>query len=180
MVVTTEGQNEMKKTILVIGLACAAITQSHARMGWTYDQCVAQWGAPVNNFMDKGTGQTSYTFQIQDGFFVQVELLSGNVATSLYLTRDKRFLINHSMEILQKEFPRKWTLSDDHRGKERHWNVFNENGDSLAYAVFLNNPNLAGWYRLQVSSEDWDGYLRELEKSPAGPATTSTVTGLNI
>jgi hypothetical protein len=167
----------MKKTMLIIGLAFAAITQSYARLGWTYDQCVTQWGQPWGHYSNNGAWE--YGFTCGPNLQVMVTFLNSTVASIDYGSKDKNYLKSITQTLMQANFVGAWTKYDDGKGKDtwNTWNVINSYGDVVAYAIFHNSPDVNNWYHFQVSGISWDSYLRQHNGSAT---STSSGNGLNI
>jgi hypothetical protein len=163
MVGSTERKTNMKKLMMIIGTALAIAGSAHARIGWSYQDCVNAWGQPEKFNNSDIFGSQSYWFRSSTpGLFVEVFMLNETVHHVTYVTKNKQFLINNSNELLQRNLSGFWSLYDDGRGKKtlHTWQYTNADGQLIAYALLMNQP-VSGWYQLMISTGYWNSLCNQ-------------------
>jgi hypothetical protein len=150
------------KTMMAVAAFGLATGAAQARLGFSLQECENMWGQPRDAGFNVKVNQPYYTFKAGPKLFVTVILLNNQVQSINYCSPDGRFLANNAMQILQKNFTGFWGLYDDGRGKDTvaTWQVSNNEGESIDYAILYSHPDNRGFFHLQVSTELWDAYLR--------------------
>jgi hypothetical protein len=151
----------LRKTLLILTAALGLTMSAQARLGWTMEDCEAQWGAAKSIVYAPKVGLNGYNFQAQANLSVQVYFLDERAQSVNYCSQNGRFLISSVSELLQKNFSGSWQLYDDGRGKQtlKSWRVADENGQVIAYALLWNKADNRGFYHLQVSTVAWGTFL---------------------
>lgn len=165
----------MKKILLIIGLACAAITSSHAHLGWTLQDCIDHWGRYKKIYDNNGL--PTYVFKDPvSGMMITTQFQGDHIESICYLTNNA-YLKKHWETILNSNYAGGWKVFDDGRGRETiaTWNA----ADNSAYAVLVSGGN--GNVRLQVSTYRYDAILRSLQHNHSEePQRTGSETLTNI
>jgi hypothetical protein len=178
-VIQTQGKTRMKKLMLVAGLAFAAITGAHARLGWSYEDCVKKWGQPTANLDSAAVDAPGFNFYAGNGVYAQAWFLNGTVQCMTYASKDKSLLEDNVEKFLQTNLKGLWTSYIDVEPKvEKSWR-FDVNNRMLAYAQLRKDQDTSGWYYLHVSSVIWSEHLNKIKPSTSTPTDTTT-SNINI
>jgi|SRR5215469_5964810 len=144
----------MKKILLIIGLAFAAITSSQAHLGWTLQDCMDHWGQ-YREIRDNN-GLPTYVFKDPaSGMEITTQFQGDHVESVCYITNNA-YLLKHWKGILINNYAGGWKVYDDKRGRETLaiWTA----ADGSAYAIVTDCGH--GNVRLQVSTSRYDQFLR--------------------
>jgi len=91
----------MKKSLLIIGLAFAA-SSAFAHIGWTYKQCVQQYGKPFNHTVRYGLN--FYDFSAH-GVLIAEAFDDGYVVSVSYFALQSALDVKLAMKLIDKAAP---------------------------------------------------------------------------